>query len=585
MNSLHRLIHKTNHTAIAVWFVFFIVPGWQITAAEPDPPLTFDQKLRVPFRHVSPQSPKRHIHLTMGSGVGALDYDLDGFVDLYFGQGGGWTGTLDPESGLGDVLCRNITGEFLDVTKSAMIFAPGYAMGISVGDCNNDGFPDVYVSNVGRDRLYSNNGDGTFTEQSEAANLKNSRYGASCAWTDFQSDGVPDLFVVNYVQISPENYKTCTDQSPEGKNLPIACPPWTYTPEPDCAYVGRGDGTFVEASKELGFQTGPSQPGLGIITADIDRDGDLDLYIANDSTPNQLWINNGGEFNEQGLLSGTALNRVGEREAGMGVTCDDADNNGLLDLFVTNYFAETNTFYRNEGFGFFLDVTPEVGLASASYSFLGFGTSFVDFDNDGELDLFVTNGHIHDQLNILKRDVPYQQQSQVFRGRSGKFEDVTATAGAPLQKFGLGRGTAIADFDRDGRPDIAVNHLDQSALLLRNTTEQAGHPLRLLLIGTRSSRLPVGAIVTVETPRQKLTRTLSVNESYLSSRHREMVFGILPTPDTDDTEELSPVKADRITVHWPSGKSELWQNLTTDELHVLVEGTGTPILSENAFPE
>ena len=519
---------------------------------------------KIAFEHRSPLSEERHVHLTMGSGVAWIDFDRDGRPDVYFAQGSDWP----PTSRESSRLHRNRgDGTFADVTEAAGLVDPFYAMGLAAGDYDGDGFADLYVSGFGMNRCYRNNGDGTFADVAQALQVDHAGYGSSCTWGDIDGDGLLDLFVVNYLAIDPQKYPLCS-RDVDGRRLYFACHPQRVSPQYDVLYRNEGDGTFADVTESAGLRRDPARQGLGIAAADLDGDGDLDFYVANDTVPNQLWENQGtGTFADAGFLSNTALNRHGVAEAGMGVAVGDVNGDGRFDLFVTNYYAETNTLYRNEGGLGFLDVTDEMGLAAPSRLRLGFGTSLADFENDGWLDLFVANGHVHDRLKLFGRDEPYAQPAQLFRNERGRrFADVSSQAGEYFGREVVGRGSAAADYDGDGRIDLAVQHLNSPAALLRNTTEPAGSALRIELVGVESNRDGIGAVVEVQAAGRVLTRLRPGSTSYLSCDEARLTIGV------GDAEV-----AERVTVTWPSGRREAWDELSTGRVHCLVEGTGSGV--------
>lgn len=521
------------------------------------------------FTHHSPLTAERHLHLTMGSGVGWLDYDRDGFPDLYLGQGRAWKSRRrrpDAPPHI-DRLYRNVAGRFEDVTRQVGVSNPDYAMGIAAGDVDNDGFPDLYVSNFGRDRLFLNNGDGTFQDASSASGTDNAGYAASCTWTDIDGDGNLDLYVTNYLQVDPARYTLCSEVY-RGRKVKLACPPRRYPWPSDVLFRNSGNGRFADVTKRSEVAALKPAAGLGVVTGDFNGDGRLDLYVANDTTANFLLINKGhGKFRDDGLVSGTALNRVGDGEAGMGVAAGDVDGDGRIDLFVTNYYGETNTLYRNEGKGLFLDVTDEWGLAAPSRTRLGFGTLLADFNHDGRLDLFVANGHLNDRLPQIGRDVPFEQQAQIFiNDRGRRFIDVSAKSGAYFQRKLLGRGCAAADFDRDGRIDVAVQHLNGKAALLRNRSRVQGPPLILELVGTHSNRDGIGARVEVDLGSTMLVRQRDGSSSYLSCSEGRLIVGIETHPS-----------AKQVRVRWPGGRTEAWNNVKAGGPVWLIEGRGSRV--------
>lgn len=519
----------------------------------------------VRFMHVSPFTDERHLHLTMGSGVAWLDFDRDGWPDLYLGQGRGWAGPdREPDDGRPfDRMFQNRAETFRDVTTACGIVEAEYTMGLAVGDYDHDGFPDLYVTNFGPNRLFHNNGDGTFREVTAESGTGDAGYGSSCTWTDIDGDGVLDLYVVNYLEIDRRDYTLCS-QTYRGRVVKIHCPPRKYPWQQDVLYRGLGDGRFANATRDAGIDPGGRQPGLGVVTGDFDDDGDLDLYVANDTTANLLWTNDGrGRFVDTGLVSGTALNRFGEPEAGMGVAAGDVDGDGRIDLFVTNYYAETNTLYRHEGGGLFFDATDELGLGAPSRTRLGFGTLLADFDNDGRLDVFIANGHLNDRLEEIGQDVPFRQRAQLMWNSGRRFEDVSSTSGGYFLRELLGRGCAAADFDRDGRLDVAVQHLNGEAALLRNNSAAAGRALSLELIGTRGSRDAIGARVELELPAAQLVRQRDGGTSYLSCSEGRLVIGIGDEP-----------RATVVRVRWPGGGVETWRDVPAETTVWLVEGEG-----------
>ncbi|MBT4865467.1 MAG: CRTAC1 family protein [Planctomycetaceae bacterium] len=529
----------------------------------------------IRFKHVSPLTPERHIHLVMGSGIGWIDFDRDDLPDLYLAQGVPFGQAerkqFQARSETSDRLYRNLgQGRFDDITEVAGLSDIDYSMGISVGDFDNDGFQDIYVTNFGRNRLLQNNGDGTFSEIAAVAGVDDSAYGSSCTWVDLDADGNLDLFVCNYLKLDANKYKLCT-VGYNGRRFAISCHPRYVPAARDVVFHNEGDGSFTDWTQSAGLTTSPAAQGLGVIAADLDADGDIDIYVANDSVPNDLWINRGGgKFVNEGLLSGTALNRKGLREAGMGVAVGDVDGDGRPDLFVTNYYGETNTLYRNEGAAFFLDVTNEFGLAGPSRLRLGFGDSLFDFDNDGWLDLFVANGHVHDRQKLIGRDELYAQQPQLFRNQTGRrFVDVSKSGGAYFQRNVVGRSSAVADYDRDGKADLAVGHLDSKFVLLHNASQASGKPqtngmksLRIELIGVRGNRDAIGAVVEVRNGKQRLTRFRTASAGYLSCDEGALTIGIGKTN--------APVD---ITVRWPGGSRETFRSLQTGQRHVLIEGS------------
>ncbi|WP_350196572.1 CRTAC1 family protein [Gimesia maris] len=538
-------------------------------------PIQFSEialSLGVEFQHHSPLTAERHLHGFLGSGLGWLDYDLDGWDDLYCCQGASWESMLNP-GGTRDLkqsnaLYRNQSGvRFSNVTPDAGLKEFGYSMGVAIGDFDNDGFPDIYVNNFGVNRLFWNLGDGTFSEVGTAAGVNAGGFGSGCTWADYDNDGDLDLFVVNYLKLDLKNYPVC-DTGSGSQKVAVGCHPRYLPAEYDILYENQSDGTFIDVSQKVGLRTEPARQGLGIVAVDFNQDGWMDFYLANDEVPNQLWINDGkGGFTDQSLISGTAVNRGGQWEAGMGVAAGDIDGDLTIDLFVTNFYKETNTLYRNEGALFFLDVTNEFGLAAPSQFKLGFGTNLFDADNDGWLDLFVANGHIKDLFPSANEREPFQQKPQLFKNRNGKrFQDVSETAGNYFSETHLGRGSAVSDFNHDGFADLAVQQLNAPLVILKNKTQTANRLLSMRLIGTESNRSGIGARVEIRTDQRRFLKTKMGSSSYLSSDAAEIYQGL-----------VAGSKMEEIVVHWPGGTSEAWYPDQNATRLTLLQGTGRKI--------
>ncbi|MDA1052934.1 MAG: CRTAC1 family protein [Planctomycetota bacterium] len=519
----------------------------------------------IGFRHYSPLTKQRHVHLVMGSGIGWFDLDRDGWPDLYCCQGASFDGDAN-DVRPSNALFWNRAGEaFSQVARQAGLLDIRYSMGIASADYNNDGFADLCVTGYEVNTLLHNNGDGTFARVTLPQQSSPGRLSASCAWGDIDADGNLDLYITNYAKLGPEDYPIC-EQSAAGKTIHIACHPSKFDRMPDFLYRGVGDGQFIEISQAAGIVDGESLQGLGVIAADLDQDGDTDFYVANDTTPNYLWENrDDGQFTDRGPDSGTSTNRHGAREASMGMAVGDVDGNGQLDLFVTNYYDETNTLYRNEGSFLFSDVTDEMGLGAPSRPRLGFGASFADFDNDGWLDLLTANGHIHDRLHEIGRNGSFAQLAQVFHnGRGSRFRDVSVSSGLYFREPHVGRGTAIADYDRDGDSDVAINQLNSEAVLLQNNAKEIGRWLQVELVGIASNRDGIGAILQIDLGDRVLVRSVQAGASYLSCDERAMLIGL---------GSLDMVR--EVTVVWPGGRRESWNDLGANRLWRLVEGTGS----------
>jgi len=534
------------------------------------------QQAGIHFLHHAPLTEQRHAHLVYGSGLGWLDFDRDGWPDLYCCQGAAYRAgapaadtvpPVDPS----DLLFQNrSSGSFVDVTQAAGLVEAAYSMGVAAADYDNDGFPDLCVTGYEENVLYHNNGDGTFTRQAIPLGKAPGRMSASCAWADVDGDGDLDLYVTNYAQLGPENYPLC-EHVERGKRMYVVALPSLLQALPDTLYRNCGDGRFEDVSAEAGITAETPRCGLGVVAADLDGDGDVDFYVSNDMGPNFVLENQGdGKFVDRGLVAGAAMNRSGACEAGMSVEAADFDNDGRFDLFVTNFFHETNTFYRNEGNLLFSDITPSTGLGAPSNLRLGFGTVALDFDGDTFLDLLVANGHVHDRLHEIGRDEPFAQLPLLFHNeRRLRFNEVSAGTGGYFTEPHVGRGAAAADYDRDGDADVAVNHLNGPAALLRNETAPAGGWLEIELIGTRSNRGGVGAVLAVDLGRQVLVRTRQAGSGYLSCGEERVMMGV-----------GDAARVGRLSVRWPGGRQESWADLPVNGFVQLTEGTGQKAASE-----
>lgn len=516
----------------------------------------------IDFLHSSPFSEQRHVHLVMGSGVGWFDFDCDGWPDLYCCQGAAFGGNPIEETHSNTFLHNREGATFSDVTSEAGLLDTRYSMGIASADYDNDGFADLCVTGYEENTLLHNNGDGTFARVEIPQQSSPGRLSASSCWGDIDADGNLDMYVTNYARLGPEDYPLCTHTVGD-KKTPIACHPSELDRMPDLLYHNTGDGRFTEISQAAGIGEGEGRQGLGVIAADLDHDGDTDFYVANDTTPNYLWENQGnGRFEDRGQDSGTSTNRHGAREAGMGVAVGDVDGNGQLDLFVTNFYNETNTLYRNEGSLLFSDVTDELGLGAPSRLRLAFGVSLADFDNDGWLDLLTANGHIHDRLQELGREGSFAQLAQVFYNERGlRFRDVSDTSGSYFGEPHVGRGTAVADYDRDGDADVAINQLSSDLALLQNQTGEKGRWLKIELIGITSNRDGIGATLQVDLGERVLLRTVQAGASYLSCDERTVLIGLGAFE-----------KVREVSVVWPGGRRESWKDLASNHLWQLIEG-------------
>jgi hypothetical protein len=526
----------------------------------------------IDFVHFDGATDKHYMMETMGSGVAWLDYDQDGLMDLFLVQGS----TFVPPHLERPPTCKlykNVGhGKFVDVTEAAGLAHVGCGMGVAAGDIDNDGYPDLFVTCYGKPNvLYHNVPDGRggrrFEDVTSRAGLSDHpdwhsrpNFSTSAAFLDYNNDGFLDLFVCSYVKVDLAHYPVCMD--PAMKML-VDCGPKNFDPTRCVLYRNNGDGTFTDVSHEAGIDA-PSAKGLGVVTLDLDDDGKVDIFVANDNAPNFLFHNLGnGRFESIGFQSGCAVNLDGMCEAYMGVDADDLHGDGRPDLFSTAYSRETSTLWRNEGGCQFLDVTHGSGLGPPSWFMLKFGTCFVDPANKGSLDIVVANGHVDRTIERQgNSNIKFRQPAQLFAndGR-GHFREISKEAGPYFQEPHVGRGLAMADYDNDGRMDLAFSNNGERAVLLHNETATANHWVRLELQGTKSNRDAIGARVTVYAGAQRLVRHRKGGGSYLAAHDPRMLIGLGKAASIDQVE-----------VRWPSGLVQHVGPLQVDRGYRIVEG-------------
>lgn len=511
------------------------------------------------FRHINGASGQKYFIEPLGSGIALFDFDNDADLDIYFVNGGALPGSPPFSTPPTNVLYRN-DGTFTDVTAEASVGDTGYGFGCCVGDYNNDGLRDLYVTNDGINVLYENNGDGTFTNVTERAGVGGASLSTGCAFVDYDADGWLDLYVVNYVQFSTEANRRCSRQG-----IRTYCTPEALPAEADILYRNNGDGTFTDVTKKARI-TETAGKGLGVVCGDIDNDGDVDIFVANDTTPNFLYLNNGdGTFIEDALFAGVALGEDGRAYSGMGANLGDFDNDGYLDIVITNFQEQTNSLYHNAQDGFFTEVSFAKGVGEKSLPYLAWGVDFVDFDNDGWLDLFVANGHLDENIAQIDPVGTYAQPNQLFwNERGNSFSEFALTE----PRVYSSRGAAFGDVDNDGDVDIVVSNMNNAPTVLRNDGGNARRWLRLQLIGTHCNRDAIGARATVVTGDLTQIREVKSGSGYLSQNELHLHFGL---GDAESDAESDAEKVDSVTIRWPCGRIDTLQAVKTNQVLVLVE--------------
>jgi hypothetical protein len=515
---------------------------------------------------------KDYIVEVNGNGAALFDYDNDGDVDALIVNGS----TLQNIKHGGDpmaALYRNDgTGRFEDVTASSGLNARGWGMGACVADYDGDGFRDVYLTAFGPNVLLRNKGDGTFADVTSRAGVGDPRWSTNCAFADYDRDGDVDLYVANYLAFS-ETKIPKRGASPNCKymGIDVMCGPRDLTGEPDALYRNNGDGTFADVTRAAGIAD-PGHYGFGVLFTDLDTDGWLDLFVANDSVPNLVFRNNrDGTFSEIGLRSGLALSGDGKPQAGMGADAGDYDGDGRLDVLVTNFSHDHNTLYQNSAEGFFTDVSYQAGIVTPGLPYLGWGTGFADLDNDGLVDIFVANGHVYPEVDSFKLGTRYLQRKQVFRNLGGgRFRDVSGAAGAGVLIEKSARGAAFGDIDNDGDIDILVTNMNDRPTLLRNDTPAGHNWITLRLSGSGRNRDAIGARVTLEGAQRLQLGEVRSGGSYLSHHDQRMHFGL---------GRLEAVP--RVRIAWPDGATESFDGLAINRIQELRQGQGQTVRPPN----
>jgi hypothetical protein len=529
-------------------------------------PVTFHditQQSGIRFTHNNGAFGKKFLPETLGPGVAFIDYDNDGWPDIFLVNGMDWPGHVQKHT-TPKLYHNNHDGTFTDVTHKAGLDVEMYGMGVTVGDYDNDGFDDLFITALGQSRLFHNNGNGTFTDVTQKAGLSGNReLSTSAAWVDYDKDGRLDLVVGNYVQWSQESDLYCTL---DGKNKSY-CTPESYKGTAARLWHNRGDGTFEDVTQKAGLGE-PTSKTMGIAVLDYDNDGWPDLLFSNDTQPNKLYRNNGnGTFSEKGVIAGIAFSEDGVARAGMGVDSSDYDHSGYPSVMITNFSNQMLSLYHNEGKGLFVDEAPQSAIGRATLLTLGFGCFFFDYDLDGWPDIFIANGHIDPEIQKVQANVKYAMPPHLFRNLGkGKFEEVTGAMGSAFIAPRVGRGAAYADVNNRGRLDLLLSTNGGQVYLFSNQAQgevAANHSLRLKLVGTRSNKDGIGGVARVSSGSETQTQMLRSGSSYLSSSELILTFGL-----------GQRAKAESIEIRWPSGQVDHLSNVSSGQTITVTEGKG-----------
>jgi hypothetical protein len=525
---------------------------------------------------------KKYLIEEIGCGVAFFDYDHDGWLDIFMVNGTKFEGFPPGKEPSNYLFHNNRDGTFKDVTEKAGLVRSGWGQGVCVGDYDNDGFDDLFVTYWGENVLYHNNGDGTFTDVTAKAGLAGTgrRWNSGCCFVDYDRDGDLDLFIANYVNFDPAAVPL-PGENPYcmSYEIPVGCGPQGLGGGTNMLYRNRGDGTFEDVSEKSGVVNprGVPEPtsvnanwvpvgsyGLTAVAADFDNDGWPDLYVACDSAPSRLYRNNhDGTFSEIGMLAGCALSEDGVTQAGMGVAVGDYNNDGWLDIVKTNFSGENTNLYRNVGDGTFYEAAFQAGLG-INTRYLGWGAGLVDFDNDGWRDIFLANGHVWPEIEGRNLHVTFKQRKVVYRNRrDGRFEDVTARSGEDVTALYSSRGCAFGDFDNDGDMDVVIINMNEAPSLLRNDSTSPNHWIKVKCVGTRSNRTAIGARVRVQAGGISQIDEVMSGGSYVSQNDLRLHFGLGEAR-----------RVDQLDVRWPTGETETFRDLPVNRLFVIEEGRG-----------
>jgi hypothetical protein len=513
---------------------------------------------KISWSHNNAHSPDRQLPETVGAGCAFVDYNNDGWMDIYFVNSGP-SDFFVPSTTLKNALYRNNRdGTFTDVTDTAGVAGGRFGMGVAAGDFDGDGNIDLYITNYGPNILYRNNGNGTFTDVTEKAGVTAPGWSTCATWFDYDNDGKLDLFVSSFVFYDKTQNPLCTDTTLKSRYY---CVPRYFKPQPSRLFRNLGDGTFRDVSRESGIADHPGK-SFGAVATDVNNDGRMDLFVANDTMPNFLFLNKGnGKFEEVGLGAGVAYGQAGKPRSGMGVDAADFDGDGWQDLFVANIDNEFFSLYHNDKDVIFTDQPGEIGLATQLLS--GWGLKFFDYDNDGDPDLFLVNGHPDDMIESRIPRVKYKETMLLFENTGRTFKDVSANAGVVFRKSFSGRGMAVGDFDNDGDLDVLTSNNGEAPLLLRNEGGNQNNWLGIQLIASKSNSAAMGTLITWKAGGLNRSRLKSGGGSYLSAHDPREILGL-----------GSASKIDSVEIRWPSGKVDVLQNPPLNTYIKVLEGSG-----------
>ena len=551
---------RTGLLALIAGLSVAIVEIWAFQQETPVQFTNIAEKAGIRFKHENGATPEKYLPETMGAGALFFDYNNDGWLDIFLVNGGSFKDPGRAARAKHGLFRNNGDGNFTDATGASGIDVFGYGMGGCAADFDNDGWTDLYITGATENRLYRNTSKGTFTDVTRVAGVTAGMWSASCAFGDIDNDGDADLYVTRYVDFTVKNNKICNLV----ERLAAYCHPTVYNALPDILYRNKGDGTFTDISRESGISVVAGN-GLGVVFGDYDDDGWVDIYVANDSTPNFLFHNKGaGVFEDVGVRAGVAVGAGGKPMAGMGTDFGDIDGDDLLDIFVTNLAQQTHNLYRNLGKGLFDDITFQSGVGRLTLPFVGFGTAFLDYDNDMDLDLAIANGDVIDNISLLRDQATYEQLNLLLRNDgSGKFTDVGRESGPGFALKKPSRALAVGDIDNDGDLDILIANVGQSADLLRNDGGNRLNSLVVRTIGTKSTRDGIGARLRLTVGGKILRRDVKAGSSYLAQNDPRVHFGMGKQP-----------RAERLEILWPSGVVDVVLDISANQIITVQEGAG-----------